>query len=254
MTAHGLSLEGKVALVTGSTRGIGRAIAVTFAAAGATVAVHGSTAAACDASVIDEIRDEGGRAAGFGADLTDPGACCDLIASVTDAFGTIDILVLNASWESRASWQDIDVTTIDRHWYVNFRSSLLLCQQAVPAMQARGWGRIIALGSIQECKPNPNLLVYAATKAAQDNMVRTLARELGPVGITVNNLAPGAIETDRNAAVLKDAAIRDRVIAQIPVGRIGIAEDCVGAALLLASDAGSYINGTTLRVDGGWHL
>jgi NAD(P)-dependent dehydrogenase (short-subunit alcohol dehydrogenase family) len=168
------------------------------------------------------------------------------------ALGGVDILVLNASYEVRGDWAGVSLADIDLQLAVNFRSSLLLCQALAPAMAQRGWGRVIGLGSIQEVKPNPALLVYAAAKAAQANMMVNLARELGPAGVTVNTLSPGAIATDRNAGALSDPDYRRRVEAQIPAGRIGQPGDCVGACLLLASDAGAYVNGAVLRVDGGW--
>ena len=111
----------------------------------------------------------------------------------------------------------------------------------------------VAVGSIQEAKPNPRLVVYAALKSAQTNMIVNLARQYAARGVTLNNLAPGAIGTERNAAVLDDPAYRARVEEQIPAKRIGIPQDCVGACLLLCSEAGAYITGSTLFADGGWH-
>jgi NAD(P)-dependent dehydrogenase (short-subunit alcohol dehydrogenase family) len=242
-------LSGRKALVTGSSRGIGAALATALADRGAQVVVHGR-------EVSDELdalaRKVGGRA--LAADLADAGACRDLARRAEDLLGGVDILILNASYEMRADWKAVSVEDADLQMAVNFRSSLLLCQALAPAMAERGWGRIIGLGSIQEIRPNPALLVYAAAKAAQTNMLMNLARQLGPSGVTVNNLAPGAIETDRNSAVLADPAYRANVEAQIPAGRVGRPQDCVGACLLLASEAGAYITGTTLHVDGGWSL
>lgn len=246
-------LEGRTALITGSSRGIGRALAVALADAGAKIAVHSQTTGSADA-VAAEIVAAGGTAAALAADLNDAEQCTALADAAAAAFGGIDILVLNASYEGRMGWADVTPAVADLHWRVNFGASLTLCQRLAPPMVARGWGRIVAIGSVQEVRPNPALIAYAATKAAQASLVATLARELGGSGVTVNNLAPGAIATDRNAAVLADARYRARVEAQIPAGRVGTPQDCVGACLLLASDAGGYINGATLRIDGGWHL
>lgn len=244
-------LRGRTALVTGSTRGIGRALALALAGQGADVAIHGRD----DGSAVTaEAVALGVRAQAFRADLADTRACQDLARDVTEVFGQVDILVLNASLEIRQDWLEVAPDEVDIQMAINFRSSLLLCQALAPAMSARGWGRIIGLGSIQETKPNPALLVYAAAKAAQANMILNLARQLGPTGVTVNSLAPGAIETDRNAVVLADPAYRARVEGQIPAGRVGQPRDCVGACLLLASEAGAYINGATIHVDGGWSL
>ncbi len=242
-------LSGRKALVTGASRGIGAALAQALAARGASVAVHGRTAGLeLDASAARV----GGVA--LAADLADAQACLDLAHQAEAALGGVDILVLNASYEVRGDWKGVGLADIDLQLAVNFRSSLLLCQALAPAMAERGWGRIIGLGSIQEVKPNPALMVYAAAKAAQANMMLNLARELGPSGVTVNTLSPGAIATDRNAGALSDAAYRQKVEAQIPTGRIGRPDDCVGACLLLASEAGAYVNGAVLRVDGGWSL
>lgn len=230
-------LSGKVALVTGSTRGIGRAIAAGLAAVGAKVAVHGA-----------------GEGADFPADLADPAAVRGLIPAVEARLGPVDILVLNASTEIRQDFADITPAEIDAQVAVNLTATTLLLQSAVPAMVARGFGRVVGIGSIQEAKPNPRLLIYAALKAAQNNMLVNLARQHAGQGVTFNTLAPGAIATDRNAAVLADPAYRARVEAQIPAARIGTPEDCVGACLLLASEAGGYITGSTLFVDGGWHV
>ncbi|MDP3749383.1 MAG: SDR family oxidoreductase [Phenylobacterium sp.] len=247
------NLRGRAMLVTGSTRGIGRALALGLAAQGADVAIHGRRGDGGE-EVAAEARALGARAEVLMADLGDPDACLALAQGAIAAFGAIDGLVLNASMEIRQDWMAATPADIDLQLAVNLRSTLLLCQALTPPMMARGWGRVISIGSIQEVRPNPACLVYAASKAAQANVVANLARQLGPHGVTVNNLAPGAIATDRNAAVLADPAYRRKVEDQIPVGRVGDPIDCVGACVLLASEAGGYINGATLRVDGGWSL
>jgi glucose 1-dehydrogenase len=247
-------LSGRVALVTGSSRGIGRAMALALAASGARVAVHCATRMDEAKSVVAEIVSSGGRAEAFAADMSRPETVGVLSADVAAKLGAIDILVLNASFEIRRDWLEIDGSEFDDQVAVNLKSSLLLLQSVVPGMAARGWGRVVSLGSIQEVKPNPRLLVYAALKSAQTNMIVNLARQYAAQGVTFNNLAPGAIATERNAAVLADDAYKARVEAQIPARRIGQPKDCVGACLLLCSDAGAYITGSTLFVDGGWHV
>jgi NAD(P)-dependent dehydrogenase (short-subunit alcohol dehydrogenase family) len=129
-----------------------------------------------------------------------------------------------------------------------------LMQLAAPAMRERKWGRILTIGSVQEALPHPDMLVYAASKSAQESMTRNLARQLGGCGITVNNLAPGVILTDRNISRLGDEAYRQRVLDLIPTRTFGQPEDCAAAAVLLCSDAGRYINGANLFVDGGMQL
>ncbi len=239
---NSFDLGGRTALITGSSRGIGRALALGLAAAGAKIITHG-------------FRDSPSSEDGvphYAADLADASACTRLAADVIADHGRVDILVLNAAADLRRPWLETSVEEIDYLLAANFRSSLLLCQALMPPMITRGWGRIIALGSIQEAQPNPKYLVYAAAKAAQTSLVRNLARQVGTSGVTVNNLAPGAIATDRNAGPLADPAYRARVEEMIPAKRIGEPADCVGACLLLASNAGSYINGASLYVDGGW--
>jgi glucose 1-dehydrogenase len=175
------------------------------------------------------------------------------MAEAMAQLGPIDILVLNGSTEIRQDWLDISQAEFDRQVAVNLRSSLLLLQSALPAMAERGFGRVVSIGSIQEAKPNPRLMLYAALKSAQTSMVVNLARHYAARGVTLNHLAPGAIATERNAAVLADPEYRSRVEAQIPSRRVGVPQDCVGACLLLCSGAGAYITGSTLFVDGGWH-
>lgn len=239
-------LQGKVALVTGSTRGIGRAIAGALAGLGARVCVHGPEAAEAE-RVAGEI---GGEAFAVAADLADAAATAALPARL----GAIDILVLNASIEVRKDWLEVSVAEMQAQHEVNLRATLQLLQAVVPGMQARGWGRVVAIGSVQETRANLVHLVYAGQKAAQTSMILTLARTLADGGVTFNVIQPGAIHTDRNAAALADPGFRDQVVARIPARRLGAARDIVGAATLLCTEAGSYINGATIAVDGGLRL
>jgi glucose 1-dehydrogenase len=137
---------------------------------------------------------------------------------------------------------------------VNLDATRRLVAALTPGMVERGWGRVLAIGSVQEVKEHPLLLIYAGLKAAQTSMMRNLARQLGPRGVTCNTLAPGVIETERNRAVLADETYRAAVLNRIPLGHLGAPEHCVGAALLLCSEAGRYITGERLLVDGGMHL
>jgi glucose 1-dehydrogenase len=247
-------LSGRVALVTGSSRGIGRSIALGLAGCGASVAIHCASRLEEAQDVERAIRASGSRSTAIAADLSNGTECRRLIDLTTERLGSIDILVLNASTEIRRDWLDVVDDDFEEQVAVNLRSPLLLLQSVVPGMAERGWGRVVSIGSIQEAKPNPSLIVYAALKSAQTNMILNLARQYAARGVTLNNLAPGAIATERNAAVLDDAAYRRRVEVQIPTQRLGIPEDCVGACLLMCSNAGSYITGSTLFVDGGWHV
>jgi len=246
------SLIGRKALVTGARREIGRAIALGLAAQGATLAIHhiGNEEETRDAaSVVAEIAAFGGQARAFGADFAADDAGSRLAAEVTAALGGIDILVLNASIELPEDFLTINRERFDRQIAVNLRTTMELLQALVPPMAERGWGRVVTIGSVQQIWPHPAMFVYAGTKMAQYNWAMSLARMYGPRGVTVNNLAPGAILTARNREqmVTEGEAITQR----IPVGRLGRPDDLVGAALLLCSDAGRYITGQNLFVDGG---
>jgi glucose 1-dehydrogenase len=251
--ARRFDLTGRVALVTGASRGIGRALALGLAEAGADVAVHFASREAEARVVADAVRDMGRRAEIFGGDLAEKDAATRLVARVIERLGRLDVLVLNASAEHRHRFDAMPSEDFAAEVDVNLRSTLALMAAARPHMAAPRWGRMLLIGSIQSVKPNPMLTVYAALKAASVNLAKNLARQLAGDGITVNVLSPGAIATDRNAGVLADTAYRAQVEAQIPQGRIGEADDCVGAMLLLCSDAGRYITGVELFVDGGWH-
>jgi NAD(P)-dependent dehydrogenase (short-subunit alcohol dehydrogenase family) len=245
------SLTGRTALVTGARREIGRAIALTLAELGARIAIHhaGTVEESTDAdAVVQEIEAAGGVARTFGQDFAadDAGR---LLAAAVSHWAAVDILVLNASIELPEAYQDISRAHFDRQIAVNLRTPLELLQSLVPPMAERGWGRVLTIGSVQQMRPHPKMMVYAGTKAAQWNWMRNLARQFGGKGVTVNNLAPGAILTARNRdqMAVEGAALIER----IPAGRLGHPNDLRGAAALLCSDAGAYINGVNLYVDGG---
>ncbi len=242
-----ITANGKRALVTGSSRGIGHALALDLAREGYEVIVHGATATGKSNAVVEEIRALGGRATALTANL------CDVTATkaLGEQMGDIDVLVLNASLQYRTPWQEITTEACYEQLNCNLVSSMLLIQAAVPHMKEQGWGRIITVGSVQEAKPHPDMLVYAASKAAQTNMMRSLSLQLAANGITVNNVAPGVISTDRNADALADKDYAAQVTASIPVQFYGQPEDCVGIVRLLCSDEGRYITGQNIFVDGG---
>ena len=244
-------LTGRTALVTGARREIGRAIALGLAGAGARLAVHhaGTTEEQSDAAaVVREIHATGAQATAFGQDFAQDGAGQNLAAAVT-AWAPIDILVLNASIELPEDFRAITREHFDRQIAVNLRTTMELLQALVPPMAERGWGRVVTIGSVQQVRPHPAMFVYAGTKAAQLNWALSLARQFGGRGVTVNNLAPGVILTARNRDQL--AVEAESLVQRIPAARIGRPDDLVGAAMLLCSDAGSYINGVNLFVDGG---
>ena len=237
----------KTALVTGSSRGIGRAIAIRLAKDGYKVIVHGAgnTAKAEETKAI--IEQNGGKAEAITANL------CNLeeTKALGEKIGDIDVLILNASLQYRTPWQEITTQACYEQLNCNFVSSMVLIQAVVQNMKNKGWGRIVTIGSVQEAKPHPDMLVYSASKAAQTNMVKSLSLQLAKDGITVNNVAPGVIYTDRNVEALSNPEYAKKVTDSIPVGFYGEPEDCAGIVSLLCSDEGRYITGQNIFVDGG---
>lgn len=240
-------MQKKRALVTGSSRGIGRAIALALAEDGFEIVLHCAGNVAKAQEVKELIEGNGGTATILQADL------CNLAdtARLAQEAGNIDVLVLNASLQIQNTWDAIPVNDCLQQLNCNFVSSLILIQKLVSNMQEKKWGRIITIGSVQEKKPHPNMLVYSASKAAQSNMVHSLSLQLAKDGITVNNVAPGVIYTDRNVEALSDAAYAEKVKNLIPVGFYGEPWDCAGIVKLLCSEQGRYITGQSIYVDGG---
>ena len=245
------SLAGRRALVTGSARGIGRAIARALAECGAAVVVHGVRASdALDQSLAD-VRGFSPASAAVTGDLGEPGIARDILAAATAAVGAPDIVIANASVQIRRPWLAIPEAEALLQMQVNFHATFQLFQAAYPAMSARRWGRLISVGSVQELRPHNEMPIYAASKAALENLVRNLAKQCGADGVTVNNLCPGVFATDRNAEALDNPVYAEKVRDAIPLHDFARPEDAAGTAVLLCSEAGRYITGMTLRVDGG---
>lgn len=253
-TTDRFDLTGRVALVTGASRGIGQAIALGLAEAGANVAIHCASRRTDAERAAEEARRFGVKTAVVVADLAGNDAARQIHDEAVGALGKVDILVSNASIQIRRPWTEITRAEFDQQVTVNWRAAWELIQLLLPAMIERRWGRVVTVGSVQQHVPHPEMLIYGATKAAQLHMVQNLAKIVAPQGVTINNLAPGVIETERNAEPLADADRRERIRGAIPVGFIGQPEDCVGATLLLCSEAGRYMTGTNIVVDGGMSL
>jgi len=247
-------LKGRTALVTGSGQGIGRAIALLLAEHGARVIVNWVSNDAVAQHTLDGIKAIGGEYLTWKYDLSKPTVKEDWEAFAKENNLAVDILVLNASVQIRNPWEQINNEEFDKQMHINVRASLALIQACVPAMRERKWGRIVTIGSVQQYRPNTAMAVYAATKAAQRNLVMTLCAQLAGDGITINNIAPGAIETIRNVEALADAAYRAKIEKSIPVGFVGQAEDVAPAVLLLCSNEGRYITGTDFPIDGGMSI
>ena len=239
-------LSEKTALVTGSTQGIGFAIAKTLSEHGAKVFVNGAASVEKCNKASRQIK----NSVPVMANLSDSD-CAEKLYAQT---GDVDILVLNASVQIRGGLDSVSDDDFKQQFNTNVRSSMKLVQKYVPHMKKQKYGRIVMIGSVNQYKQNPQLMIYAATKSAQMNFVQTMARELASDGITVNNIAPGVILTPRNEETLSDNEYRDRIYSLIPAGYAGRAEDISPAALLLCSDEGRYITGKDIIIDGGMHL
>ncbi|HET9133997.1 MAG TPA: 3-oxoacyl-[acyl-carrier-protein] reductase [Gemmatimonadales bacterium] len=241
----GIDLTGKVAFVTGSTRGIGRAIAETLHAAGASVAVLGRQASQAEA-VAGEI---GERARGFGCDVTDPASIRAAIAGAEAALGPIDILVNNAGLTRDNLLLRLDDAAWDEVLNANLKGAFVATQAVIKGMMKRRSGRIINLTSVVGITGNAGQANYAASKAGLIGFTKSVAKEYAARGVLANCIAPGFIATDMTAALPE--ATRAALLESIPLGRLGAPGDIAGAVLFLASDLAAYVTGQVLVVDGG---
>ena len=244
-------LSGKVAIVTGSSRGIGRAIAEGFAEAGARVVISARNQAPCD-KVVEGIRAKGGEAIAVTARISDQAQLENLVTQTRQKWGRIDILVCNAAINPHyGSLADLSDQAFERMMTNNVLSNLWLSKMVGPEMRERRDGSIIYIISIGALKASTVIGMYGVTKAADFALCRSLAAEWGPDGVRVNCIAPGLIETDFARALYEDPERRARVEGETPLRRLGQPEDIAGAALLLAAPAGAFITGTMIVVDGG---
>ena len=244
-------LSGKTALITGSSRGIGRAIAMAMATQGARVVVSSRKAEACE-EVAAAIRATGGQALAIPCHVGDKAQLRGLVGKTQAAFGSIDILVNNVGANPvLGPLLELSDEAFDRVMTSNVRSALWLSQLVLPAMAARRDGVVIFLSSIAAQRASAGINAYGAAKAALAQLARGLASEWGPHNIRVNCIAPGLIKTDFARALWEDEARAKARIAETPLGRLGEAEDIAGAAVLLASREGSFITGQTIVIDGG---
>lgn len=250
MSAPDFDLTGRRALVTGSTEGIGLGVAERLARAGASVVLHGLPQDSAGETALARLRAIDLGVTLVAIDLAEP----DAAGTLLEAAGPVDILVSNVAIQIRRPWEQMDAALMQRHFAVNTVAAYELMLAVLPAMRAKRWGRIVNIGSVQQFKPHPELLIYAGLKAAQVNIVQNLARRVGADGVTVNTVAPGVIVTGRNAPVLADPDYAARVTAGIPLGEFGTPEDIAGVVLMLCSQAGRYITGADIPVDGGMHL
>lgn len=245
------NLTGKVALITGSTKGIGLAIARRMAQAGAHVVISSRNQDICDA-VAASINAEGGVAVAIACNINYKEQLRQLVDKTVEQLGAIDILVCNAALNPHyGSSQNIPDEAFDKIMNANIGSAHRLCQMVLPAMAEKGGGAVIIVSSIAGLKGTPVLGAYGISKAADMQMARNLAVEWGPKNIRVNCIAPGLVRTDFARALWENPETYAATVAKYPLRRIGEPDEIAGAAIYLASDAGSFTTGQTLVVDGG---
>jgi len=242
-----MRLDGKVALVTGAGRGIGRGAALALAEAGAEVVAWSRTAGEIE-SLVTEIEGAGGKARAQVVDVTDD-------ARVREAVGElprIDVLFNNAGTNKPQDFLDVDVESLDTVLDLNIRAAFIVAQAVAARMVAQGEGAIINMTSTMGHIGGPKRSVYCTTKHAIEGLTKALACELGPKGVRVNSVAPTFVETPMTKPMLADEAFRNYVVGMIPLGKVGQPADVAAAVVFLASPAAAMINGTSLLVDGGW--
>ncbi|UCH73364.1 MAG: glucose 1-dehydrogenase [Rhodospirillales bacterium] len=240
-------LDGKVALVTGAGRGIGRGTALALAEAGAEVVGWSRTAGEIE-SLVSEIEEAGGKARAQVVDVTDD-------ARVREAVGEldrIDVLFNNAGTNKPQDFLDVDVESLDTVLDLNIRAAFIVAQAVAARMIEQGDGAIINMSSTMGQVGGPKRSVYCTTKHAIEGLTKALACELGPKGVRVNAVAPTFIETPMTAPMLANEDFRNFVVGMIPLGKVGLPADVAGAVVFLASPAAAMINGASLLIDGGW--
>jgi len=247
-----MKLLNRVALVTGSSQGIGRGIAVRLAEAGADLVINGRKDSSEACETVEQVRVLGRRACFVAADIGTVAQCRRLVDEAVAEMGQLDILVNNAGVQQHSPFLEADEADYDRVLNVNLRGPFFLAQAFARHVRDGGrGGRIINNSSVHEELPFPNFTSYCASKGGLKMFMRNLAIELAPLGITVNNVAPGAIETPINRDLMNQPDTLAKLLDNIPAGRLGQPRDVAGAVAFLASDEASYITGTTLVIDGG---
>jgi len=245
-------LTGKIVVITGGGKGIGKVYAREFARAGARVVAADIDGVAAEA-VAGEIGREGGEALALATDIADAGATEAMAAAALERFGAIDVLVNNASLMSvlpRRSWLEIPVEEWDRVMAVNLRGMFLACRAVFPAMRAQGRGKIVNISSSRVWEGTPNRLHYTTSKAGVIGFTRALAREVGEFGITVNAVTPGMTQSETQVQSSSGNYLAARVAGRA-IERVQYPEDLVGAVMFLSSPASDFMTGQTINVDGG---
>jgi len=243
--------NGRVALVTGGSRGIGEGIATRLAAAGAEVVLTARTIGAAE-KVAESIRADGGKASGLALDISDPASVEACVGEVLAKHEKIDILVNNAGITRDNLLMRMKADDWESVISTNLGGTYRMCRAVVPKMVRARYGRIVNITSVVGTLGNPGQANYATTKAGVEAFSRSLARELASRNITVNNVAPGFIDTDMTRAL--DEKQRDALLSQIPLGRLGTPQDVADAVAFLVGSGAGYVTGVTLHVNGGMHM
>jgi NAD(P)-dependent dehydrogenase (short-subunit alcohol dehydrogenase family) len=245
------NLSGKVALITGASKGLGKAMALSLSKAGAAVALVSRDASKLE-DVKTEIIGQGGTAAVFIADVKDEVQIDRLEADIVKQLGKVQILINNAGINIRKNLIDFSLTEWQSVLDTNLTSVFLMCRRFVPHMRGGGYGRILNMTSIMSHVSLPQRSAYSASKAAVLGLIRALALELATEGITVNGISPGPFATEMNAAVMQNPELNAQFLSNVPIGRWGEVDDIGALAAFLCSDAASFITGTDILIDGGW--
>jgi 3-oxoacyl-[acyl-carrier protein] reductase len=253
MTASPFLLDGRVAIVTGGGGGLGSGICPALAAAGATVVVAGRTREKLN-RVAADVNDTGGQAIAVEVDIADSSSVTSMTERVLSELGGIDILVNNAAVYHRKPWTEITEADWDQVLDTNLKGYYLCARAAYPALKASGHGRVINVASITFFGGIPNLLDYVASKGGIVGFTRALAREVGPEGITVNTLSPGAFPTDAEKIHPDLENYNREILAAQSIKRRGTPEDVGNLVTFLSSDASSFITGQLIQIDGGWMM
>jgi 3-oxoacyl-[acyl-carrier protein] reductase len=256
-----LGIGGRVALVGGSSAGLGKAVATRLASEGARVAVNGRDAARAESAAALIRSETGGEAIAFPADVSDPRQVETLVGAVAARFGRLDILVCNAGGPPPTTFAEAPPNAWQRALDLSLMSTVHLCRAAVPLMEKRRWGRIVCMTSFAARQPLPNLILSTTARAGVLGFAKCLADEVAPRGILVTTVCPGWFRTDRVTQLAAERAARQGTtpeavlgaqIATIPVGRMGEPEELASVVAFLASERASYITGAVFAVDGGY--